>query len=160
MSANLPGRMALHIRVDGECLTWTGAVQSSGYGSCADGRGGTVLVHRAAWEAARGVIPEGLTVDHLCLNKLCVNVAHMDVVTRGENSRRRLALQTECKQGHPLSGENLHIRVRPNGLKFRECLTCRRAHGRRAYDRNYVPASGLRRTKRAPRIELTPAGAQ
>lgn len=154
LATDLPGRMSAHVVVDGDCLTWTGAKGTSGYGSCTNGRGGTALAHRRAWLAINGEIPDGLTIDHLCLNKLCVNVEHMEVVTRGENSRRRLALQTECKHGHPLSGDNLSVRIRPDGLMFRECLTCRRANSRRWYDGHYVPASGRRRTKRAPRIML------
>lgn len=40
------------------CLAWTGAVQSSGYGSVGIGNGKTGLAHRVAWEHARGPIPE------------------------------------------------------------------------------------------------------
>jgi len=33
-------------------------------------------------------VSEGLTIDHLCGVKRCVNPDHMEVVTRGENTRR------------------------------------------------------------------------
>lgn len=150
----LPPNMQSKIVPHGECWLWAGALNSRGYSSVADGKGGTVLAHRRAYELLVGPIPDGLTIDHLCRTKACVNPLHLEPVTGAENTRRKLALQTHCKHGHPLSGENLHIRVRPNGLEFRECLTCRRANSRRYYDTNYVPATGRRRAKRALRIDL------
>ena len=46
-----------------------------------------------------------------------------------ENPPRRL--WTECKRGHPLSGENLLVQTDRNGYKHRYCLTCRRRGDRR-----------------------------
>lgn len=37
----------------------------------------------------RGRIPEGLTVDHICFNRMCCNPAHLQLLTRSENTRRR-----------------------------------------------------------------------
>jgi hypothetical protein len=48
----------------------------------------TALAHRVAYEALVGPIPDGMTIDHLCRNKRCLNPAHMELVTRGENTRR------------------------------------------------------------------------
>ncbi|MDB2192085.1 HNH endonuclease signature motif containing protein [Mycobacteroides abscessus] len=48
--------------------------------------------HRASWIVANGPIPEGMTIDHLCRNKLCVNPSHMEVVTNQENILRRDAV--------------------------------------------------------------------
>lgn len=47
------------------------------------------MAHRVAWVIAHGRIPELMEVDHLCRNKWCVNVAHLDLATRRENLRRR-----------------------------------------------------------------------
>lgn len=87
----LPGRMSAKVKVHpiSECWTWTGARNPKGYGSVADGRGGSMLAHRKAYEHLVGPIPEGLTIDHLCLNKSCVNPAHMEPVTRAENNSRQ-----------------------------------------------------------------------
>lgn len=54
------------------------------------------LVHRVIYTVKVGPIPSGLapdgsdwTIDHLCRRVDCVNVEHMEVVSRRENVRRR-----------------------------------------------------------------------
>ena len=69
------------------CWQWLGGRNSKGYGVFVL-EGSAKLAHRVAWEACEGGIPEELTIDHLCFNKLCVNPLHMEVVTRAENARR------------------------------------------------------------------------
>lgn len=111
----------------GPCILWEGATQSKGYGSETDHRGGTRLVHRRVWEEACGPIPDGMTIDHLCTQKTCINPDHMEVVTRAENSRRKNERQTHCKRGHALSGDN--VRLTPRGDRVhRVCRECARIH--------------------------------
>lgn len=69
-----------------ECWSWHGLVDKYGYG-----KHGNAYAHRVAYTEIRGAIPAGLSIDHLCCNKLCVNPAHMEPVTHGENSRRAWA---------------------------------------------------------------------
>jgi hypothetical protein len=121
--------------VDGDCRVWEGAVQSSGYGSLTDGHGGTALAHRVIYEATVGPISDAMTIDHLCFRKLCLNVHHMEVVTRGENTRRMLAALTHCKQGHPLAGANVRRIRRRDGYTRRVCVTCARAATRESMRR-------------------------
>lgn len=112
------------------CWEWTGATNPNGYGSVGVGNRKTALAHRASYVAVIGKIAAGLTLDHICRNKLCVNTDHLEIVTRAENSRRRHAAQTHCKEGHALSGENLRVVERPGGYTRRVCITCQRARNR------------------------------
>lgn len=111
----------------GPCMLWEGAQNSKGYGAVTNGHGSADLVHRRAWEEVNGPIPEGLTIDHLCRQKTCINPDHMEVVTRAENSRRGNAAVTHCKAGHPLAGDNVRLYTRANGRTHRVCRACRRA---------------------------------
>jgi len=49
---------------------------------------GQQYAHRLAYERARGPIPEGKQVDHLCRQRDCVNPEHLELVTQVENIRR------------------------------------------------------------------------
>ena len=113
---------------DTECWVWTASGNHGGYGYVSF-NGRQQVAHRVLYQILVGPIPEGLTLDHLCRNRRCVNPAHLDPVSNRENilrgtSRSALrAKQTHCKYGHPLSGENLKLK----GTE-RVCLTCKRRH--------------------------------
>lgn len=124
--SDLPANMQNKIRIEDDCWVWTGAKNSKGYGSVAAGvKNRSMLAHRRAYEVFHGPIPVGLTVDHLCRNTLCQNVAHMELVTASENSRRANAARTHCKRGHELSGDNLYLQKRGDRT-HRVCRTCQR----------------------------------
>lgn len=76
-----------------DCWLWTGPVHKvNGYGMWTvrfeDGTTGSLRPHRAAWRFARGPIPDGLTIDHLCRTKLCVNPSHLEPVPPAVNTAR------------------------------------------------------------------------
>lgn len=107
------------------CWFWMAARRSHGYGVFWNGKR-QVYAHRHSYECFVGPIPEGLTIDHLCRVRYCVNPDHLEPVTqkennlRGESTMARQARQTHCHLGHELAGENLY--VYPNGQ--RKCLVC------------------------------------
>lgn len=88
-----------NVRKTKNCWNWTGK-RSAGYGWLYfDGK--TRAVHRLAVQFDGRDIPEGMSVDHLCRNKRCVNPSHLEVVTIAENTRRAHLVRTECRRGHP-----------------------------------------------------------
>ena len=72
------------------CWVWSGAMDGQGYGHLRAGPAGAgfVRAHIAAYEHGFGKVPDGLELDHLCRNKLCINPAHLEPVTHAENLRR------------------------------------------------------------------------
>lgn len=118
----------------GPCWLWTSALDNGGYPLFWVGetmRAGKA--HRLAYEELVGPIPAGLTLDHLCSVRRCVNPAHLDPCTMGENVRRspntpwaRKARWTHCSRGHEFTPENTRIH---HGR--RRCRLCDNASARR-----------------------------
>jgi hypothetical protein len=90
VQAPAPERFAKFVRAQPNgCRLWIGALNSKGYPCFAfGGKGKTVLAHRWSYEHLRGPIPRGLTLDHLCQWKTCVNAWHLEPVSDRENKRR------------------------------------------------------------------------
>ena len=81
-----------------ECWVWGGAKDPKGYGRFRL-HGKAKLAHRVAFEMLRGSADPALVIDHLCRNPPCVNPAHMELVTTGENTRRGNAGKNKRKAG-------------------------------------------------------------
>lgn len=111
-----------------DCWLWTAALLKTGYGRFKkDGK--TKLAHRVSYELLVGPIPDGLTLDHLCRERRCVNPAHLEPVTakvnvlRGETITAHNARKEQCIRGHLLRGDNLFVRRDGHRL----CRHCKRA---------------------------------
>lgn len=115
------------------CWPWTGSLNPWGYGRawCRSERA-TRFAHRLSYQALVGPVPVGLSLDHLCRNKSCVNPAHLEPVTTRENLLRGRAHAVKrppsptCQRGHLYDGVN--------NRGDRTCSACSKIrHKRRQY---------------------------
>lgn len=121
-------RFFAKVDATGPCWQWTGGVNENGYGRFTRAPGHPdrlVFAHRWAWQYLVGPIPDGLTLDHLCRNTVCVNPDHLEPVTRAENSSR-VGRKIWCARG--LHRLDVSEYVRPNGSRF--CGDCSRERNR------------------------------
>jgi hypothetical protein len=148
-------------RSDVECWPWTASCDKDGYGRfqypTPNGQVHT-RAHRYGYTMLVGPIPTGMVVMHSCDNPPCVNPAHLGVGTplannddkigKGRGARLwgnplNLSRLTQCKRGHPLSGDNLRI---VNG--YRRCIECQALRARIAYRRKHgLPGEGQPRPR-------------
>lgn len=116
------------------CIPWTGKVCPKGYGLVWSGNR-YVRAHRVSYEKAKGPIPAGLVIDHLCRNRSCTNPDHLEAVTdevnimRGDGLAPRFAARTHCGHGHEFTADNIKWRY-SGKYKIRRCLQCWRADKR------------------------------
>lgn len=80
-------RVCEYVEIQDGCWDWQGSISLDGYGKIRF-QDKHWRAHRLSYEAFIGKIPQGLTIDHLCENKLCVNPFHLEPISRGENVRR------------------------------------------------------------------------
>lgn len=123
--------MAKTRKLPGGCWEWAGVQNGEGYGKIRVGgrRGRNESVHRVAYQHLVGPIPDGLTIDHLCRNRVCVNPEHLEAVPivtnvmRGEGACAKHARNTHCPKGHPYDIAGADRKGRPH----RRCSVCTKA---------------------------------
>lgn len=114
------------------CHIWMAARDVNGYGVASlPGCQIKARAHRVAWVAAHGVdIPAGLSIDHLCRTRACVNAAHLEAVTMAVNGQRAEtastlnARVTHCPVGHPLDGPDADLVPASARKGQRVCRVC------------------------------------
>lgn len=126
------------------CWLWTDFLSDAGYGTVNRGTSGSssILAHRAFYEMLVGPIPEGMTLDHKCRVRCCVNPQHMEPVTMKVNVLRGIGptalnkQKTECPRGHQFTPENTWR----NNRGSRVCATCERVRNaaNRAKERRHA----------------------
>jgi hypothetical protein len=111
------------------CWLWTACRYTTGYGkfsvknpNVAGPRWIPVPAHRWSYEYAKGPIPDGLQIDHICRVRSCVNPDHLRAVTSKQNHENTVAWPTNNSSGlrgvtwHKHS-RSWHVQVQHNGKK-------------------------------------------
>lgn len=92
-------------RIDAEtgCWIWQRTINPvTGYGQLTYEQE-SWTAHRFFYVRARGAIPDGLQLDHLCRVRACCNPQHLEPVTHRENARRGARARLTAGQRHTLS---------------------------------------------------------
>ena len=86
--------------------------------------------HRLAYMLVHGPIPRHLQIDHICRNRKCINVSHLQLVTPKENTlsgngiAAKNSRKTHCNKGHEFSAKNTFYDLSaPNKRRCRICRT-------------------------------------
>lgn len=107
-------RFLMKVEINNTCWNWCATCGHNGYGQFWF-KHANRLAHRISYLIFKGEIPDGLTIDHLCKNVKCVNPAHLEAVTIGENLLRgetfqgKNARKTHCPHGHEYTPENTRV---------------------------------------------------
>lgn len=123
------------------------SVASHGYAQIGWQNGGerhAVLAHRAAWVHVHGQVPLGMTIDHLCKMRRCVNPEHLRLLPNYENARRTNGADWpigQCKNGHPPTDLVYVTRSGNSSGKALICGVCIKASQRRYYIKNSIGAN-------------------
>lgn len=116
---------------DDDCWPWQGG-RSMGYGRfMTNASTGPVAAHRFAYETLISPISDGLHIHHRCENKLCVNPAHMELVSVREHPSRHT--RTVCRRGHVYAETGVYISKKTG---YRRCAECRRQTNRAAWPKS------------------------
>lgn len=83
-------KIITHSKFDGNCRVWVGSKQN-GYGLIQlfiNDKWRHRRAHRWLYEYIYGKITKDFDIDHLCSNRSCITLDHLEPVTRSENVKR------------------------------------------------------------------------
>lgn len=94
---NTPSKLLKHWKLgpvpegmDTPCHIWSGPLDKDGYGR-ADYKGTRMQAHRFVWTWTKmRELPPEIELDHRCRVRACVNVEHLEPVTKEINLSRRV----------------------------------------------------------------------
>jgi len=123
---SLTERIAAKTFYTGDCIIWTGCLNSRRYGQIYVKDKGMQLIHRVAYKLHYGELslPDDVQLDHLCRTTQCFNPGHLEAVNQSINMKRayrdnpRLKL-THCRKGHLYTDTNIILN---HGC--RQCRIC------------------------------------
>lgn len=135
-----------HVVNEDGCWVSTYSTASHGYAQIGwqdEGSRHVVLAHRAAWVHVNGQVPIGMTIDHTCKTRPCVNPAHLRLLSNYENARRNDGTDWpfgQCQHGHPATALVERERIAKSGRRYKalRCIECEREWQKRYREKKLV----------------------
>lgn len=121
------------------CWNWAAAINKNGYGVICikTDKKRTYKAHRIVMSIFGIEMIENTVIDHMCMNRKCVNPDHLRQVSLRvnniENSGSMAAkwiARDRCNKGHEYTEDNTFFRP---GKKARNCKKCNRENATRYY---------------------------
>ena len=83
----------------GDCWEYNGCTNDCGYCQIMVNKK-LQYAHRLAWEFHNDKkIPSGMTIDHICFNRKCINPAHLRLMSMDDNRvRHNVSLKSVCEK--------------------------------------------------------------
>lgn len=121
---------APRLDADVPCDIWTGGLDQ-GYGRTWVG-GKAERAHRVRWIEEVGPLPADVDLHHICRNRACRALAHLEPLTHSEHARMHGAQITHCCNGHAFTPENTYRRPGDGRRQCRKCKYERQKRDREA----------------------------
>lgn len=119
-----------------QCWEWKGYVSPNGYGLFSY-KNIPRSAHSMSYIIHNGIYDKSLWIDHMCMNRKCVNPTHLRLVTpqiscteNTNGAARKNKDKKECPHGHPYDGFNLKMKKKPDGSYQRRCRICINKHNK------------------------------
>jgi hypothetical protein len=130
------------IIADNGCWNWVG-YSHGGYGKMGVGKK-DYMAHRMSYDLFVGINNLDNVIDHICMNKICINPDHLREVTVRTNTLENSNCdavgkkqQTHCIKGHEFNELNTIFNIGKQGGLRRNCKACKRVTAREWARKNY-----------------------
>jgi hypothetical protein len=106
------------------CWVWIASKFKAGYGQfmMSQPKHMPVYAHRFSYELEHGKIPEGMQIDHICMNRACVRPPHLRLATNKQNSEHLQGAKSHNKHSGIRAVHRYHsgwqVRVTHNGQRL------------------------------------------
>lgn len=132
--------------VKGDCWEYRGCHDSDGYCQIMVNRR-LQYAHRLAWEFYNHrEIPAGMTVDHICFNRGCINPKHLRLMKRKDNAARhqkpivRVCQRHNCKKRISWYWSSRRGRM----VRYAICPECSRERAKKYRDKKCTATQTVR----------------
>ena len=114
--ASIGKKFTKTINSEGCMISTSHKLNHDGYLRKHDNGKGLIMWHRKVWQDAHGEIPEGYEVDHMCKNRACFRLNHLQLLTTHEHRVKDNTGRWDHKKKEALDMKEKHPEM--NGMEI------------------------------------------